>query len=410
MYQTNDQMVMGQGIRDYISLNPWNYLRRAERLASKERVYFSNVELTDVSFYQKVIDFNKMKAAGIRGTIVRVGQNTWPDSYYEVNWSKSKNSGLPRGSYWLLDSRTSVKAQADLYWSMIKDDIGELMVTADYEESYGGPYGGWRNLYDFTERLLGNGVPLWKLWIYSGYYYWLDHSPQNDPAALAYFNKFKLWIPWYTNNPAYVKIPKPWDANTALLWQNGTPVRGAELGVQTAEIDINQWTGDLASFNTFWELGGTVPPPPPPEENGESMITIQINRVARNTTGGIMTVRLRSTPDAIPTTNILTSSVSSDDLLVCDKETIVSGAKWRKVRTIVRSGLSIALPTSPTGEVWVSDASDGSLQVELASFDVPTVDLANVRVVMKNTPALQFLDDAGNVLVEKSNVFQGELL
>jgi len=258
-----DEMRMGQGIRDYVSYNPWNYIRPAERLQLSERVLLSGVDVTDVSFYQKLIDFLKMKARGARATIIRAGQNLWPDPYWDINWMASKQAGLPRGSYYFYDSRVKPNAQADLYWSLIKYDMGELMVTADYEESYGGAYGGWKRLYDFTERLKSNGVPEEKLWVYSGYYYWNDHSPQSDAASLAYFNKFKLWLAWYTTNPANVKIPKPWTNETALLWQYGTPAIGREYGVQTAEIDMSQWTGNLNSFNTYWNLVSTDPPPAP---------------------------------------------------------------------------------------------------------------------------------------------------
>lgn len=333
MRTSNDrsEMVMGQGTRKYVSLNPFNYLRRAPRLQSTtERVFQSGIELTDVSFYQKVIDFAKMKAAGIRGTVIRAGQNTWVDPYFLDNWRMAKQATLPRGSYWFMDSRTSVKAQADLYWSLIKSDVGELMVTADYEESYGGPFGGWKNLYDFTERLLGNGVPAWRLWIYSGYYYWLDHSPQMDANALAYFKKFKLWLPWYTSNPANVKQPKPWiDAGDVLLWQNGTPARGAELGVQTIEIDISQWIGDLASFNMFWLLGGVIPPPP---------------------TGGTMNYgkikTLTNIRDSYPGgTYRDIGDLQAGDLIEADRlQPDANGVNWWHITRITSGGTNIPLP------------------------------------------------------------------
>ena len=278
-----NQMRMGHGLRDYISINPLNYLRSAPRLhAAQERVYFSGVELTDVSFYQKVIDFAKMKAANVAGTIIRAGQNEWVDPFFDTNWGAAKAAGLPRGSYFFYDSRKHWRDQADLYWSLIKNDMGELMVTADYEENYGGAYGGWKNLYNFLDRLMGNGVPMSKLWIYSGYYYWLDHSPQNDPAALAYFKQHKLWLAWYTNNPSSVKVPKPWFPEDVPLWQYGTPAVGAQYGVQTAEIDMNQWMGDLAAYKSYWNLnGGTTPPP-----SGDSMYYGTVNTEGLNIRNG----------------------------------------------------------------------------------------------------------------------------
>lgn len=323
----NQQMVMGEGVQKYRSWNLLNYLRGAPRLSMPmERVLLSGIELTDVSFYQKVIDFEKMKNAGIRGTVIRTGQNTWPDPYFLDNWRKAKQASLPRGSYWFLDSRSSVKAQADLYWSLIKSDLGELMVTADYEESYGGAYSGWRNLYDFLDRLLANGVPSEKLWIYSGYYYWLDHSPQNDAAALNYFKQFHLWLPWYTTNPSYVKIPKPWE--DALLWQNGTPARGLELGVESLEIDINQWTGDLASFNTFWGLGVITPPSP-----GGNMFYGKMIRFTN----------IRSSPPGGSYADI--GDLQAGDLIEADRlQTDADGVNWWHLTRITRNNSPVILP------------------------------------------------------------------
>ncbi len=259
MIKLSDQMYMGQGLRRYTSYNPWNYIRSARTLRVTPQVMNSGVELTDVSFYQKVIDFNRMKLAGMQGTIIRAGQNVWKDPYFDANWGNAKKAGLPRGSYFFYDSRVPPKGQGDLYWSMIKNDPGELFAAADFEESYAGPYAGWRNLYDFMERLLSNGLPQKMLWIYTGYYYWLDHSPQTDLSALAWFSQFPLWLAWYTTNPAYVKIPRPWP--DAQLWQYGTPARGAEVGVKTAEIDMNLWTGDQKSYWNYFNLGGEVIPP-----------------------------------------------------------------------------------------------------------------------------------------------------
>lgn len=56
------------------------------------------VQLADVSFWQGVIDFIKMKAAGLAGVIIRAGQNTWADTKFKINWTLAKAAGLARGS------------------------------------------------------------------------------------------------------------------------------------------------------------------------------------------------------------------------------------------------------------------------------------------------------------------------
>jgi hypothetical protein len=56
------------------------------------------VQGCDVSFYENrpdgTIDFVKMKDAGMKFTIVRVGQNVWVDPKFHVNWQDSKPLSL----------------------------------------------------------------------------------------------------------------------------------------------------------------------------------------------------------------------------------------------------------------------------------------------------------------------------
>jgi len=382
------QMVMGQGLRRYISWNPINYIRPAPRLQIVgDRVFFSGVELTDVSFYQKLIDFHKMQAAGIRGTIIRAGQNEWVDPFWDTNWTMAKEAGLPRGSYFLYDSRKHWRDQADLYWSLIRGDLGELMVTADYEESYGGAYGGWKNLYNFLERLLGNGVPLSKLWIYSGYYYLLDHLPQNDPGALAYFKKFKLWLAWYTSNPAYVKQPSPWiDPEDVLLWQNGTPPRGKELGVSTIEIDISQWTGTLDSYRSYFKLGGTTPPLPPGGSMFEVKSTVTTETRSIRNGPGIKHTKLRDLPPGgvaqSPGTpdDLYTYAVSVPDATIAGGFSARAGDQW--VRISLVNGVAVTNPES-----WLAVKHLGVVYTTLTMINPPPSSDAppqEVRVIDAN--------------------------
>ena len=118
----------------------------------------TNVIGPDVSFYQddpetpQGIDFVKMrKSAGY--VIIRAGQNSWVDSEFKISWRQAKLAGLPRGSYWFYDSRTEPKKQAELWVQQFGGDFGELPLFADFEESYMGPYRGWKNWYTFLERL-----------------------------------------------------------------------------------------------------------------------------------------------------------------------------------------------------------------------------------------------------------------
>ena len=222
----------------------------------------------DVSFYQddpgtsQGIDFVKMKqSAGY--VIIRAGQNVWIDSDFKTNWRDSKAAGLPRGSYWFYDSRAEPKEQADLWFSTFEGDFGELPLFADFEESYGGTYTGWRHWKTFLERLralVGNR----EIGIYTAYYYWIRNAPSasSDAANLEYFHRYPLWVANYgVTTPS---VPKPWTINEWLFWQFTDRGDGKLYGVESSRIDLNYFNGDLAAFRQRFNLSGTPPPPPGP--------------------------------------------------------------------------------------------------------------------------------------------------
>lgn len=221
----------------------------------------------DVSFYQDAestpqgINFEKMKqSAGY--VIVRSGQNVWVDSDFKTNWNNAKEAGLPRGSYWFYDSRAEPKSQADLWFSTFDGDLGELPLFADFEESYGGLYTGWKHWKTFLERIQAR-VGNHEIGIYTAYYYWLNNAPNatTEAADLQYFKQYPLWIANYgVNSPL---VPKPWGTNEWVFWQFTDSGDGALYGVESSRIDLNYFNGDLAAFRQRFKLGTTPPPPPP---------------------------------------------------------------------------------------------------------------------------------------------------
>lgn len=221
----------------------------------------SRILITDVSFYQddiespETIDFNLMRDRGVRGTIIRAGQRTWPDRDFKRNWREAKKSGLPRGSYWFYDSWASPKKQAELYVSMFDGDFGEMPMWCDFEENYNGMYAGWKNWYDFMEAIK-RIKPDAKLGVYTGYYYWMENAPMFDPASLNYFKQYELWIAAY--NPYKPIIPKPFTTHT--LWQFTDALDGIYYGSESYQMDGNYFNGTEEDWVKY--LGGFVSPPP----------------------------------------------------------------------------------------------------------------------------------------------------
>ena len=212
----------------------------------------------DVSFYDdnddtiRGIDFNRMGSVS-EFVIVKVGQKDYIDSDFEVNWNTSKLAGIPRGSYWFYDSRYDPKKQAEIYIEALGNDLGELPLFADFEESYNGTYKGWRNWKIFLDRL-AELAPSKEIGIYTAYYYWKDNAVDVG-ADLNYFGQYLLWVANYgVSSPL---LPKPW--TDWLFWQYTDSGSGSYYGTESSAIDLNYFNGTLQEFNDRFDIPDDVP-------------------------------------------------------------------------------------------------------------------------------------------------------
>jgi lysozyme len=221
----------------------------------------------DVSFYQddpgtpNGINFARMNNLA-DFVIIRAGQNLWVDPDFNQNWRDAKATGLPRGSYWFYDSRADPRQQAELWASLIKDDMGELPLFADFEEAYKGEFAGWENWKKFLERLRSL-VGQKEIGIYTAYYYWIDNAlnAATQASDLEYFHRYPLWIANYgVTSPL---VPKPWTTNEWVLWQFTAMGDGILYGVESAEIDLNYFNGDAQAFATRFNVPMPQDPTPP---------------------------------------------------------------------------------------------------------------------------------------------------
>lgn len=244
----------------------------------------SNVIGPDVSFYQddpatpQGIDFVKMRGM-TPYVIVRAGQNKWADRDVKKNWAAAKAAGLLRGSYWFYDSRVEPQGQAELWVSLLAHDLGELPLFCDFEDSYGGPFGRWRDWYDFLERLKAL-TPGKEIAIYTAYYYWKERTlGAGIPiTSLNYFKQYPLWIANY--GVAEPLIPLPWD--TWLFWQFTSSGDGSQYGVESKEIDLSYFNGDLAAFGrTYGASTSSAPPLETPQENKMNYTMTTIYNITR---------------------------------------------------------------------------------------------------------------------------------
>jgi GH25 family lysozyme M1 (1,4-beta-N-acetylmuramidase) len=218
-----------------------------------------DVDLVDISFYQRFANFPNMLDKGIKGAIIRAGQNLWADEDAETYMTNAEQAGMPIGSYWFYDSRVSPGEQADLWKKVLGTHKTPLMCWADYEEKYGGEYSGWDAFYQFLEACRSK-MPDREFGIYTGYYYWIEHSPNpiTQKANLDYFGQYPLWLAWYANDIGFVKIPQPWTKMT--FWQYTDKGDGTYYGVGSLGLDMNKFLGTLEEFRDMFNL----------EENGDT--------------------------------------------------------------------------------------------------------------------------------------------
>lgn len=225
----------------------------------------------DISFYNddnetpRGIDFVKMRLS-TEYVIIRAGQGQLEDSDFRDHWTRSKPAALYRGAYWFYDSRVEPKQQASKWVSTHGGDLGELPLWADFEESYGGQYTGWRHWKVFLEEVRRLVGPDKAMGIYTAYYYFKDNGP-SDPVEREWFHQFELWIANYGNLvPA---VPAPWEPNEWIFWQfqtNAMNTAGPMFGAESRGIDLNYFYGDSAEFHRRYGELPNVPPPTPPSD------------------------------------------------------------------------------------------------------------------------------------------------
>lgn len=85
------------------------------------------------------IDWEKVKAAGVYGVIIRAGYGRYisqKDKFFEQNYAGAVAAGLHVGSYWYsyADSPADAKLEAQVFLEAIKDKKFDLPVYFDIEE------------------------------------------------------------------------------------------------------------------------------------------------------------------------------------------------------------------------------------------------------------------------------------
>lgn len=169
----------------------------------------------DISAYQKGINFNAIKNAGVEFLIVRAGFTGWGtgvsynvDECFETFYKQAKDTGIPVGAYWYSCANTYDKGVAEanyMYDNCLKGKQFEYPIYIDVEDKrhqVGNKAGVTEAVKGFCETLENKGY-------YVGVY-GSDISGFKEKMNLSNLDAYDKWVAIYGAKPDYVKSYGMW--------------------------------------------------------------------------------------------------------------------------------------------------------------------------------------------------------
>ena len=191
----------------------------------------------DVSYHQGVIDWNKVKQAGIEFAIIRIGYGKYDfqkDKQFENNYKNAKNNGIKVGVYHYSYAVNvdDAKKEADLVIKWLNDRQLDLPVYFDIEDKSQASLS--TNLRtemtkSFCEKIENAGY-------WAGIYAnknWLETKLDMNKL-----NRFTVWLAQWSSNPTY--------QGTYGMWQ------------YTSDGSVNGINGRVDMNYQVKELGGKI--------------------------------------------------------------------------------------------------------------------------------------------------------
>jgi lysozyme len=189
----------------------------------------------DVSYYQDVIDWPRVRRAGIRFAFIRLSDGAaLRDPQFATNWAEARRAGVVRGAYQFFRPDQDVIAQADLMIAAMRGRRrDDLPPTLDVEVDAGLPaaeVAARARLWIDRVRAQLGVEPI----VYTGGDLWRG----GGAAPLA---TQPLWIAHYTQGCP--SVPAPWLRWT--FWQ--TTNAGAVPGI-LGPVDLDLFAGELSDL------------------------------------------------------------------------------------------------------------------------------------------------------------------
>jgi lysozyme len=244
----------------------------------------------DVSKYQdnnstvKRPDFQKLKGHGVQFVFIRASQNTAIDEDFTYNWKAAKDVGLIRAAYHFHEYRDGIAKptldQAKFFYSVIKDDIGELPPVVDYER----PNQNWPELPSREVGLTNLDIwfnyldPLTKPGIFYSNPNTVLYNLRPCQNSGNFLLNHKLWIAQYLyklnpdgsvasplqqcKNEAEIGKRQPYKGNWNrwTFWQFTDRLDGVAYGMESAQLDGDFYNGSLGDLIAEFKINETTTP------------------------------------------------------------------------------------------------------------------------------------------------------
>lgn len=198
-------------------------------------------KVIDVSSYQGSINWDKVRASGIQGAILKIiRKDLAPDKQFENNWKGCEKAGVPIvGVYNYTYANTVVKARAAARAVIKVLDGREAMVYLDVEdicmEGLGSELINIINAY--AEVITGAGL---KVGVYTGQYFYNTYIKPYGGV------NYPLWIARYGLNNGVPDQKYYPNINGMIGWQYTS--NGIVAGI-SGRVDISLWYEEIASGN-----------------------------------------------------------------------------------------------------------------------------------------------------------------
>ena len=209
----------------------------------------------DVSHHQGVINWQKVKSAGVEFAIIKAGgsdRGTYTDECFESNYRGAKSVGIHVGAYYFVGANCTSKADgiadAKRFSNIIKGKEFDFPVYIDIERtSHSAKAGATEATIGFCEYMESQGY-------YCGIYA-SDISGFKDRLDLSRLDDYDKWVARYGSKPVVVKKYG--------IWQNSETGRVSGI---SGDVDLDECYVDYPSIIIKGGFNGFPKPEPEPDD------------------------------------------------------------------------------------------------------------------------------------------------